>query len=40
MFFLVDKEMLASRKHIKQPANIQVAHILLARKMETVLVKW
>lgn len=37
MFFLVDKEMLASHKHIKQPVNIKVAHILLTSKMEIVL---
>lgn len=25
MFFLVDKEILASHKHVKQPVNIKVA---------------
>lgn len=39
MFFLVDKEILVSHKHVKQPVNIKVAHILLISRMEIVLAK-
>lgn len=39
MFFLVDKEILASHKHVKQPVNIKGAHILLVSRMEIILAK-